>query len=164
MVSVSALEGESVAENTSLRFRIPDWTAGAPELSVNDVKQQIQEANGYAVVSNVKAGDTIKLKFPMEVKAYSTQDNRSFVAFKYGPVVLSAALGANNIEASSANGILVRVGTKDNTCQSAITVQTDTVAEWMEDVKENLVRIADSEDGRVQFQLQNTDSPDLIYA
>lgn len=162
-VSVSALEGESVAENTNLRFRIPDWTAGEPELWLNGVKQQIQEANGYAVVSNVRAGDTIKLKFPMEVKAYSTQDNRNFVAFKYGPVVLSAALGANNIEASSANGILVRVGTKDNTCQSAITVQTDTVAEWMEDVKENLVRIDDSADGRVQFQLQNTDSPDLIY-
>ncbi|MEY8515757.1 beta-L-arabinofuranosidase domain-containing protein [Lachnospiraceae bacterium 29-84] len=162
-VKVTALDGKDVAGNTNLRFRIPDWTAGEPELSVNGAKQEIQEENGYAVVSNVKANDTITLRFPMEVKAYATQDNRSFVAFKYGPVVLSTALGTKDIEASSPNGILVRVGTKDNTCQSAITVSDTTVPEWMENVKENLVRIEDSADGQVQFKLLNTDSPDLIY-
>ncbi len=162
-VKVAAAEGTDVAANTNLRFRIPDWTAGEPELYLNGAKQEIRQEKGYAVVSNVKAGDTIKLKFPMEVKAYSTQDNRNFVAFKYGPMVLSTALGTNNIEASNGNGILVRVGTKDNTCQTAITVQTDTVAEWMANVKENFVRIEDSADGKVQFQLKNTDSPRLVY-
>lgn len=162
-VQVTAIDGTEVAANTSLRFRIPDWTVGAPELYLNGAKQEIKEEKGYAVVSNVKAGDVIRLKFPMEVKAYSTQDNQNFVAFKYGPVVLSTALGTNNIEASSANGILVRVGTKDSSCQTAITVQDMTVEEWMANVKENLVRIEDSADGRVQFQLKNTDSPDLIY-
>lgn len=162
-VQVAAIDGTEVAANTSLRFRIPDWTAGAPELYLNGAKQEIKEDRGYAVVPNVKDGDAIRLKFPMEVKAYSAQDNRNFVAFKYGPVVLSTALGTDNIEASNANGILVRVGTKDSACQTAITVQDMTVAEWMANVKENLVRIEDSADGRVQFQLKNTDSPDLIY-
>ncbi len=165
-VKVAAKEGTEVAEGTNLKFRIPDWTAGEAEILVNGTKQEITQAeksSGYAVVSNVNAGDTIELTFPMEVKAYGTQDNEDFMAFRYGPVALSAALGTSNMDAFSANGILVRVGTKDTTCQSVITVQNMTVQEWRNNVKENLVRIDDSEDGKVQFKLKNTDSPDLIY-
>lgn len=162
-VKVEAADGSKVADGTNLRFRIPDWTAGSPTLTVNGAKQEITEDKGYAAVSNVKAGDTIELTFPMEVKAYTTQDNRSFAAFKYGPVVLSAALGTKDIKASNKNGILVRVGTKDNSCQSVITVQNTTVADWLEHVTENVVRIEDSKDGKVQFKLKNTDSPNLVY-
>lgn len=164
-VSVAAMDGTEVAAGTNLKFRIPDWVAGEAVILVNGEKLAIQDntENGYVTVSGVKAGDIIKLTFPMEVKAYATQDNKDFVAFRFGPVALSAALGTNNIEASSPNGILVRVGTKDTTCQSAITVQNMSVDEWMDNVKENLVRIEDSEDGKVQFKLKNTDSSDLTY-
>ena len=165
-VTVSALDGTAVKEGTNLRFRIPDWVAGEAEILVNGKKQTITEAedaDGYAVVAGVKAGDVIKLKFPMEVKAYATQDNDNFIAFKYGPVVLSAGLGTNDIEASNKNGVLVRVGTRDASCQTAVIVDTDTVEEWVADVKDNLVRIEDSADGQVQFKLKNTDSDDLVY-
>lgn len=165
-VKIAAVNGTEVAAGTNIKFRIPDWTAGEASILVNGVQKEITQAeksSGYAVVSEVQAGDTIELTFPMEVKAYGTQDNEDFMAFRYGPVALSAALGTSNMDAYSANGILVRVGTMDTTCQSVITVQNMTVQEWKNNVKENLVRIADSEDGKVQFQLKNTDSPDLIY-
>ena len=163
-VSVAALDGSEVAAGTNLKFRIPDWVAGEASILVNGEKLVAgSEENGYVTVADVKANDVIKLTFPMEVRAYATQDNQAFAAFRYGPVALSAALGTNNIEASSPNGILVRVGTKDSSCQTVITVQDMTVDEWLSNVKENLVRIEDSEDGQVQFKLNNTDSSDLIY-
>ncbi len=164
-VEVAALDGSEVAAGTNLKFRIPDWVAGEAGILVNGEKLNLEDSaeSGYATVAGVKAGDVIKLTFPMEVKAYATQDNKDFVAFRYGPVALSAALGTNNIEASNPNGILVRVGTKDVSCQSVITVQNMSVDEWMDNVKENFVRIEDSKDGKVQFKLNNTDSSNLIY-
>ncbi len=164
-VSVAAIDGSKVAAGTNLKFRIPDWVAGEAAILVNGEKLVAADSkeNGYVTVADVKAGDVIKLTFPMEVRAYTTQDNRGFAAFRYGPVALSAALGTNNIEGSSPNGILVRVGTKDSTCQTVITVQNMTVEEWLGKITENLVRIEDSQDGKVQFKLNNTDSPDLIY-
>ncbi len=164
-VTVAALDGSEVAAGTNLKLRIPDWVAGEASILVNgtELAAADDEESGYVTVEDVKAGDVIKLTFPMEVRAYATQDNQAFAAFRYGPVVLSAALGTNNIEGYSPNGILVRVGTKDSTCQSVITVQDMTVEEWLANVKENLVRIEDSEDGKVQFKLNNTDSADLIY-
>lgn len=164
-VTVAAIDGAEVAAGTNLKFRIPDWVAGEAAILVNGEKlaDAADGESGYVTVADVKAGDVIKLTFPMEVRAYATQDNKDFVAFRYGPVALSAALGTNSIEASNPNGILVRVGTKDSTCQTVITVQDMSVEEWMDNVKENLVRIEDSEDGKVQFKLQNTDSPDLTY-
>ncbi len=164
-VTVAALDGSEVAAGTNLKLRIPDWVAGEPAILVNgtELAAADDEESGYVTVEDVKAGDVIKLTFPMEVRAYATQDNQAFAAFRYGPVVLSAALGTNNIEGYSPNGILVRVGTKDSTCQSVITVQDMTVEEWLANVKENVVRIEDSEDGKVQFKLNNTDSADLIY-
>lgn len=164
-VSVAAIDGSKVAAGTNLKFRIPDWVAGEAAILVNGEKLAAADnkESGYVTVADVKAGDVIKLIFPMEVRAYTTQDNRGFAAFRYGPVALSAALGTNNIEDSSPNGILVRVGTKDSACQTVITVQNMTVEEWLGKVTENLVRIEDSEDGKVQFKLKNTDSPDLIY-
>ena len=164
-VKVAALDGSEVKTGTNLKFRIPDWVAGEATILVNgeELNGADDAQSGYVTVAEVKAGDVVKLKFPMEVRAYATQDNKDFVAFRYGPVALSAALGTNNIEAYSPNGILVRVGTKDGSCQSVITVQNMSVDEWITNVKENLVRIEDGEDGKVQFKLNNTDSSDLIY-
>ncbi|MBO5302998.1 MAG: glycoside hydrolase family 127 protein [Lachnospiraceae bacterium] len=162
-VTVDAVDGTQVTEGTNLKFRIPDWVAGEPVLVINGETQTIIEENGYVTVSNVNKGDVITWTFPMEVVAYATQDNENFIAFKYGPVVLSTALGTNGIKDSNPNGIIVRVGTKDTTCQTVITVNADSVEEWKANIKENLVRIEDSEDGKVQFVLKNTDSPDLIY-
>ena len=86
------------------------------------------------------------------------------MAFKYGPVVLAAELGDKDIEASQANGILVRVGTEDTEAKDTITIQNMSVDEWKANIAENLVRVQDSEDGNIQFALKNTDSEELIFS
>ena len=116
-LQVSAADGGQVAEGTDLKLRKPDWIAGDAVITVNGKTVKAEEKNGYFVIADVKAGDEITYQMPMKVTAYTMPDKSNMVAFKYGPVVLSTALSTNNIEASNPNGILVRVGTYDSSCQ-----------------------------------------------
>ena len=161
---VEAADGGSVKSGTVLRLRKPDWLAGEAVIKVNDKEITLKEENGYYLVENVKAGDEISYQMPMTVQVYDMPDKPSLVAFKYGPVVLSTALGTDNIGRSAANGILVRVGTLDPNAKTTILMENyKDVEEWKADIEKNLVRIEDSEDGQVQFKLNNTDSDELIY-
>ena len=153
-----------IADGTSVALRRPEWLAGDAVIKVNGKEQDVAEENGFFVLDGLKAGDEISYTMPMQVEFESTADNENFVAFKYGPVVLAAELGSKDIDASQANGILVRVGTEDTSAKDTITIQNMTVKEWKENITENFVRIEDSEDGRIQFQLKNTDSDELIYS
>ena len=169
--TVAAANGGNVKEGTNLKLRKPDWLAGEAQIKVNDKDLELKEDNGYYVVENVKAEDKISYKTPMKVQVYDMPDNPNMVAFKYGPVVLSTALADENIERSAANGILVRVGTKDANAKTTILMENYTdVEEWKKDVEKNLVRVDDgavtingTEYQQVQFKLQNTDSQELIY-
>ena len=153
-----------IADGTSVALRQPEWLAGDAVIKVNGKEQNVTAENGFFVLDGLKAEDEISYTMPMQVEIESTADNENFVAFKYGPVVLAAELGSKDIDASQANGILVRVGTEDTSAKDTITVQNMSVKEWKENVAENFVRIEDSEDGRIQFQLKNTDSDELIYS
>lgn len=155
---------EEIGEGTSVALRQPEWLAGDAAITVNDVEQQVTAENGFFVLDDLNNGDVISYTMPMQVEVESTADNANFVAFKYGPVVLAAELGSNDITASQANGILVRAATEDTSAKDTITVQNMSVDDWKANVTENLVRIEDSEDGKVQFQLKNTDSEELIFS
>ena len=155
---------DKIADGTSVALRQPEWLAGDAVVKVNGEVKDVTAENGFFVLSGLKSGDKIEYTMPMEVEVETTADNAYFAAFKYGPVVLAAELGSNNIEASEGNGILVRVGTKDAEAKDTITIQNMTVDEWKANITENLVRIEDSEDGKVQFQLKNTDSDELIFS
>lgn len=160
---VSAEDGE-VKAGTVLKLRKPGWLADTAVIKVNGTQAELEEVDGYYLVKNVKAGDKITYQMPMKVQVYDMPDNPNLIAFKYGPVVLSTALSANNIEASANNGVSVRVGTFDATAKTTILMEGyDDVEAWKADVEKNLVRIEDSEDGQVQFKLNNTDSEELIY-
>ncbi|HZL05974.1 MAG TPA: beta-L-arabinofuranosidase domain-containing protein, partial [Coriobacteriia bacterium] len=87
--TVEAIDGADVAAETTLRLRVPDWIAGEPALTVNGESVVPEISRGYLLVPDVAAGDVIEYTMPMEVVAYDTADNANFVAFKYGPVVLS---------------------------------------------------------------------------
>ena len=154
----------SIGDGTSVGLRKPEWLAGDAVITVNGEEQDVTEENGFFVLSGLEAGDVISYTMPMQVELEATADNANFVAFKYGPVVLAAELGDKDIDASQANGILVRVGTEDTSAKDTITVQNMSVDEWKANITENLVRIEDSEDGKVQFQLKNTDSEELIFS
>ena len=158
-------EVKEAKAGTVLRLRKPDWLAGEAVIKVNDKKADLQEENGYFKVT-VKSGDKVTYQMPMQMVAYQMPDKPNLIAFKYGPIVLSAKLTTNNIEASNPNGILVRVGTFDPKAQTVITTQNMSPDEWLTNLNENMVRMEDGENGEIQFALKNVDSESetLVYS
>ncbi|RIJ69550.1 hypothetical protein D1871_21805, partial [Nakamurella silvestris] len=162
--TVDAVDGGAVKAGTTLRLRVPNWIAGSPTVVVNGQTVTATVSGGYLLLPNVAKGDVITYTMPMKVVASATQDNKNFVAFKYGPVVLSAKLTKTNMDTTRTVGVLVRVGTVDPAAQSTITAKNVTAAQWKADVAQNVVRIADSSAGLVQFKLNNTaDAGDLVF-
>ena len=158
-------EVKKAKSGTVLRLRKPDWLAGEAVIKVNDKKVELQEEKGYFKVE-VKSGDKVSYQMPMEMVAYPMPDKPNLIAFKYGPVVLSAKLTASNMEASNPNGILVRVGTFDSNAQTVITTQNMSTDEWLKNLSKNMVRVEDGKNGEIQFALKNVDSEseELIYS
>ena len=158
-------EVKKAKSGTVLRLRKPDWLAGEAVIKVNDKKVELQEEKGYFKVE-VKSGDKVSYQMPMEMVAYPMPDKPNLIAFKYGPVVLSAKLTASNMEASNPNGILVRVGTFDPNAQTVNTTQNMSTDEWLKNLSKNMVRVEDGKNGEIQFALKNVDSEseELIYS
>ncbi|MBD8079466.1 beta-L-arabinofuranosidase domain-containing protein [Cellulosimicrobium arenosum] len=160
---VAALDGGAVAQDATLRLRVPSWAAGDVSLEVNGTAVEPAVSRGYVVVP-VAAGDEIRYTMPMAVSVVDTPDNPYFVAFRYGPVVLSADLGEIPEPASQGTGILVRSSTRDEDAQTTITAANMGADEWKERITENLVRVEDDADGRVQLRLRNTaDGAGLVF-
>ncbi len=93
--AVSFTVGKIQSSVFSFFLRIPEWCSNAT-LLVNGKPSAIKLIPGqYAELSgNWKAGDVIKLNFPMEVKLMASnplvEENRNQVAVKRGPLVYCA--------------------------------------------------------------------------
>jgi len=96
------------ATTFALKLRIPGWAVGtpipgdlyrylgdaktAPKLKVNGVDTALKMENGFAVLSREwKAGDTVELDLPMEIRRVLANDkveaNHGRVALERGPLV-----------------------------------------------------------------------------
>ena len=85
-----------------LRFRIPDWIDGTMNVAVNGSKYNYKNVNGYADVSgNFSDGDVIELTVPSKVRAYPLPDSPDVYGFRFGPLVLSAELGKDDMKTDS---------------------------------------------------------------
>ena len=161
-ITAESIDGGPVADTAELRLRIPDWAAGDPTLVVNGEATTAEVRRDYVVVP-VDDGDVVEYTIPQEVRVVATPDNPDFVALKYGPVVLSAGLGTKDITQTGSVGVGVRISRLDPEAQQIITVQ-GTTADWLADVATNVERMEDSDDGRVQFRLNDTtDGEDLVF-
>ncbi|MBO5352418.1 MAG: glycoside hydrolase family 127 protein [Lachnospiraceae bacterium] len=157
----------------TLALRLPEWLAAEAVITVNGRKQQYdimgaekksgRTGNGYAVLSgDFPEGTVIGLTLPMNVRAYALPDGENTYAFKYGPVVLSALLGTEEM-VKSVTGVDVTIPKErvlsreylDSESES-LTVQTATVAEFMEHINDHMVR--DNSSDTLKFSLKDTDA------
>lgn len=158
--SVDAADGGALAEGTTLRLRVPSWSPN-PTLTVNGQTRDVAAATdkGYVVVP-VSAGDEIAYKLPAKVQVEAGTEDPNWVAFRYGPVVLSAELNRTNVEATSPAGILVRTSVADKSVTNSVRVGD--VEAFKKDIEKNLVRQDNGADnnGRtvMKFKLQNVDA------
>lgn len=150
------------ADKATINFRKPSWVASCQSatIAVNGQACVATDAQGYLTVSRVwKPGDKIELTLPMEVKVSRLPDNPNAVAFVYGPIVLSAGLGTEQMlsepqwasaKATIPSGVVIKdtIGIKSGTA----------IDDWIANIKNNLVQTP----GTVEFTLRNTDSDSTL--
>ncbi|MEK3686862.1 beta-L-arabinofuranosidase domain-containing protein [Paenibacillus sp. FSL R10-2736] len=149
------------ASPLALKLRLPDWLAGEAELLLNGepVNAVFNGSGTYAVVGRVwEDGDTLQLRLPMKLAYFNLPDARHVVAFKYGPAVLSAALGRTDL-AVSATGVDVSVPTRNMLVKDFITTVNESPESWLEQLADRVVRLEQNE---LAFALQGTDEDNRL--
>lgn len=156
-IEIKTLNGDdNVAAGTELYLRAPDWCASMPEVSYNGETYDYTLNGGYIVIENIADGDKINIRFPMEVRVQALKDNENVAAFRYGPVVLAARMGQSNVGQSTSTGVLVLKAVQDLSLPTSLILTDSDAYSWKKDIKNNLVRTEDTEDGFVQFKLNGT--------
>lgn len=134
-------------------LRVPDWCADKPTVKINGSVCDEKAVDGFIRLSREwQDGDIIEYNIPMGIEVYDLQDNENAVAFKYGPWVLSADLGNNDMQTST-TGVNVTVPLLDSSISDVITIKDDTIKNWLRNINENLVR----QEGTLNFVLKGTD-------
>lgn len=77
-------------------LRVPGWASGRATVSVNGEPTVPVFERGYAIVARKwKAGDTIAIKLPLELRVEAAPGGPNTVSIVRGPMVLAADLGPN---------------------------------------------------------------------
>lgn len=146
------IAAEKAAE-AAIVLRVPDWCTGVPSVSINGEVAPCEAVNGFITLRRTWAdGDTIALTLPMAVTVHPLPDNPYSVAFKYGPVVLSANMGQNNMT-TGVTGVNVTIPNLDSSLSGVLTITQGTVEEWLQNIEGNLVRQCDE----LAFTLKGTE-------
>lgn len=141
-----------------LHLRIPYWVRGDIEAHLNGEPLALEVKDHYIVIDRKwNHGDMLALKLPMKVFFSGLPDNRYAVGFQYGPVVLSAALGTEDMTQAS-TGIMVSVPTRRMLVKDFIIPQGMSPQQWLGDIERHLVK----EDGHLVFRLRNTDEDERL--
>ena len=82
-----------------LAVRHPGWCTGDYKIRVNGAEAAATSTPGsYAYLSRTwAAGDKIEVSLPMELSLAACPNYDSYVAFRYGPVLLGAETGTENL-------------------------------------------------------------------
>ncbi len=139
----------------NLRLRIPDWTDEKDvKVYFGDKKYSSKASNGYIVIPNsgLKDGAEFTVTLPMHLAAYNLPDGENTYAFKYGPFVLSAGLGASDT-ATGGHGMNVKVPTQKAVASDTIGITgVESVKDFIDNIDKYLVKDKNS----MSFTLKGT--------
>lgn len=87
------------AGNYNLAVRRPEWCKGDYKILVNGTEQEVAAEPGtYACLNRAWAvGDEIEVRLPMALDLEVCPNNKAYVAFRYGPVLLGAKTHTENL-------------------------------------------------------------------
>lgn len=87
------------AGSYKLAVRHPSWCTGGYKITVNGEEQTVESVpGGYAVLSREwAANDEIVVSLPMHMELVECPNYPSYVAFRYGPVLLGAVTSTENL-------------------------------------------------------------------
>jgi len=166
--NISFTVDKSANKTVSLSFRIPDWAAGDLKITVNGSAVNYSAEEGFAVVEQAfAAGDVISVDIPKKVEAHSLSDGaddgevvyNDTYAFTYGPLVLSAEMGTENMKTTT-TGVNVTIPAKKTGSENIGITSVKSVAEYMENINDYLVK---EEGDELKFKMTGTDQ-DYIFS
>lgn len=132
---------------------VPDWTCSLPTISINGTETDADIVNNYIRLCGPwKDGDVITYTLPMEIIAHHLPDNANVVAFKYGPIVLSADLGTEDM-ATGSTGVNVTVPTLFTDISDVLAIPDGSMEDWVTNINDHLVSV----EGTLEFSLKGTD-------
>ncbi len=151
----------------NLLFRLPYWLAEDASIRINgkECGYSTMHKNGYALVEGPFApGTELVITLPMKVMMMNLPDGENTYGFQYGPVVLSALLGTENmVDATTGVNVTIpsnRIIGKQYipSGKETIVVETGSVEAYMEQIDRYLVRQGEE----LCFTLTGTDA-NLTY-
>lgn len=148
-------------DEVAIKLRKPWWLASGelPRITVNGEPVCLESSGGYFDLARVwTAGDVVELTLPADVRVSRLPDNKNAVAFTYGPVVLSAGMGTEQMItepqwASEKAMIPDGVAVKDT-----LSIQSGTIEAWIANIRQNLIQAP----GSLDFSLEGTDEDDNL--
>ncbi|WP_234404905.1 glycoside hydrolase family 127 protein [Paenibacillus bouchesdurhonensis] len=152
------LEIEDGRKKLDLHLRIPYWVSGSIGVKVNGEAIQWSTEKQHIVIDREWShGDVITLTLPMKVIISRLPDNQNVVGFQYGPIVLSAGLGTEDMT-QAATGIMVSVPTRKMLVKDFIIPREMTPEEWLSNIENHLVKRGNE----LAFELRNTDEDERL--
>ena len=145
--------------NADIVLRVPDWCAETTTVKLNGEDIKAKEENGFIRISRDWAdGDIIEYTLPMQIVAYSLPDNENTVAFKYGPWVLSANMGNNEMNTTT-TGVDVTIPLLDSSLSDILVIKEGIIKNWLKNVNENF----EKESGTLNFTIKGTNQ-NLVFS
>jgi hypothetical protein len=99
--STSFLVETEKTQQLNLKIRYPDWvTQGELKVTVNNEPVRINTEPGdyVSIKRNWKNGDRINVALPMHLTSERLPDGSEYKALKYGPIVLAAKTGNEDLD------------------------------------------------------------------
>lgn len=139
------------SNSAQIVLRVPDWTSSTA-VKINGEKVGFEVENNIIILDrNWQDGDTVEYNMPMQIKVHRLPDNENAVAFKYGPWVLSADMGTNEMNTTT-TGVDVTIPLWDSSVSDVLVIKDGTIDQWLENINDNLVRAGES----FRFELKGT--------
>lgn len=148
----------------TLKLRIPDWVASREQIVcyIQGEEKTLfyiesKEEEYISITRTWKKNDSIEFILPMKIKAVPLQDNKTTIAFQYGPIVLSAALGTEDMTTSE-TGVMVTIPNKNRSIKDFIVIKEGEVEDWLDNIEQNLIKSNDA----LEFTLRGTDEDEHL--
>ena len=143
---------DDVPKEIKIRLRIPDWAKDA-EVFVKD--KNITKENGYICIDgNWNDGDTILCTCKCAVLPKGLPDCENVFAFFYGPILLSADLGTENMT-DTTTGVDVTIPSEKIAGNEMLKVTAGSVKDFIANIDSHMKRNGET----LSFNLEGTDRP-----
>lgn len=142
----------------ALKLPLPFWSKDAPCVKINGEAVEITEENGFISLERSWCdGDKLECAFSMKLDFHCLPDNKNAICFTFGPYVLSADLGKENMNTSVTGvNVTIPLGCEGESGKIRL---AGGVEKWLQKLEENLEPAGEE----YSFMLKNADR-ELVFA